>query len=311
MLGSCETTLSKFARNLGWANYKDTRNDTNLIPFSSDLKAILYSKSGSEIITPRCMRNVVVFYAPQPGQKPPKLRSHRHEHRETNSPPSHHETTSRDHPPSYHETTLRDSPPPSQEASQGNSFTPPNVVLPISTHGRTASETTIREVDHDISAQPIAPSNKQAGQQQLSTTKVCPRDPSNGMSSTQLQPFAVASSPNAFRSHDDNAIVGNSPSSRESLPAAVDSTGALYPNSNGNGATGVDSFLRGHTANRAEGSTAARQGRANGMRVYGREQLSRARGRCRRLFIFVLRATASLYRRKRSDHAGKRAEHEE
>jgi len=226
VVSKTETALSKFARNLGWANYKDTRNGTNLIPFSSDLKAILFSKSASKVITPRCMRNVVVFYGPQLGQ------GHRHISRNR-------QRMSHDHRPA------------SRQASQeGNLLTPPNVV---STRGRTASEATPREVDRGISGQPTAPSR---GQQQPSTVEICPRDPSNGMSSTQLQPYAVGSPPNVFC--DDNTIVGNSPPYRESLPAADDSTGALCVNGNGNGGSDLDSSLRSHTANRAEGSTGVR-----------------------------------------------------
>jgi len=234
------------------------------------------------------MRDVVVFRGAQAGQIPQKLREHH-----ITTPREHHETTSHDHRPA------------SQEASQErNSLTPPNVVLQVPTRGRTASETTAREVDRDISGQPILPSSERAGQQQRSTAEGCPPDPSNGMASTQLQAHAHASSPNAFQNHDDNAVVGNPQSCRESLPAAVDSSGVLYPNGNGNGATGPDSFLRRDTVNLAEESTAAREGRANGMAVHGRGPLSRARDRCRRLFRLVERVKVSLCRRKRGKHEG-------
>jgi len=234
-------TASNCARNSGWANYKDTRNGTNLIPCSGDLKAILYSKSASEVITPRYMRDVVVFRGAQAGQIPQKLREH-------------HITTPRDHPREHHETTSHDHRPASQEASQErNLLAPPNVVLQVPTRGRTASETTAREVDRDISGQPIPPSSEGAGQQQQSTAEGCPPDPSNG---------------------------------------------------NGNGATGSDSFLRRDTVNRAEESTAAREGRANGMAVHGRGPLSRAHDRCRRLFRYVERVKVSLCRWKRGNHEG-------
>ena len=225
-----ENALSKFARSFGWASFKGTRNGTNLISFSSDLQAILYSRSVGEVITPRCMRNVVVFYGPRLGQSHrPILRDRRREH---------HETASRDHRPA-----LRRAP------QEGNLHPFPNVVP---TRRRTASETTARDVGREIRTQPIAPSRGQ----QLSTAETSPRDLSNGLSSTQLQPYAAASSPSPFRSHDDNAIVGNPPPSRESLPAADDSTGVLYPNGDGNEAIGLDSFSRLHIANRAERSTA-------------------------------------------------------
>ena len=246
---SIETALSKSARILGWASYRDTLNSTNLIPFSTNLKAILHSKSAVEVTMPRCMRNVVVFYGPRLGQSRPHiLRNRRREH---------HEPTSRDHP-----STSR------QASQEGNTLTSPNVVRRVSTRRRTH----------------IAPSR---GQQQLSTAEICLRDPSSGMSSTQLRPYAVAPSPNTFQSHDDNSIIGGPSPCRESLPAAVDSTGASYPSGNGNGATRLDSFSRGHTGDRAEELTAIREGRAHGMVVYRRGLLSRARGRLRGLFIFV------------------------
>jgi len=240
-----ETTLLKFARNLGWANYKDIRNSTNLIPFSSDLKAILYSNSAGEVITPRWMRDVVVFYKPS---------SRRGEHR------------------GFPNRRWR---PASQQASpEGDSLASLDVADQVSTRGQAASEMAAREVDHDISGRLIASPSKRARQRQLSTAKNHPRDPSNTHS--QSQPCTVASSSNVFQSHDDNAIAGNSPPYCENLP-----------NSNGNGATGLDSF--GHTANRAE-STAARGGGANGMAAYDRGQSSRAGGHCRRLigFIFLI-----------------------
>ena len=212
-----ETALSKFARSIGWASFKDPRNGTNLISFSSDLRAILYSRSVGEVITPRCMRNVVVFYGPRLGQSHrPILPDRRREHHETRA-------ASRDH-----RLALRRAP------QEGDLPTSPNVARQVSTRRRTASETTARDVDRELSTQLIAPSMGQ----QLSTTETCPRDPSDGLSSTQLQPYAAASSPSPFRSHDDDAIVGNPPPYHESLPAADDSTDVLYPNGGGNEAIG-------------------------------------------------------------------------
>jgi P-type Ca2+ transporter type 2C len=70
-----ETALLKFAKELGWASYKITRDAANIvqmIPFSSDQKSTgcvvrlpdgghrLYLKGASEILTRRCTRCVVV-----------------------------------------------------------------------------------------------------------------------------------------------------------------------------------------------------------------------------------------------------------
>lgn len=70
-----ETALLKFAKDLGWANYKETRDAANvvqMIPFSSERKAMgcvvrlpdgvhrLYIKGASEILTQKCTRHVVV-----------------------------------------------------------------------------------------------------------------------------------------------------------------------------------------------------------------------------------------------------------
>jgi len=70
-----ETALLKFAKSLGWANYKVTRDAANIIqviPFSSKRKAMgcvvrlpdgvcrLYIKGASEILTQKCTRHVVV-----------------------------------------------------------------------------------------------------------------------------------------------------------------------------------------------------------------------------------------------------------
>jgi Ca2+-transporting ATPase len=70
-----ETALLKFAKSLGWANYKDTRDSANIIqmiPFSSERKAMgcivrlpdgvhrLYIKGASDVLTQKCTRYVVV-----------------------------------------------------------------------------------------------------------------------------------------------------------------------------------------------------------------------------------------------------------
>jgi len=70
-----ETALLNFAKDLGWANYKETRDAANviqMIPFSSERKAMgcvvrlrdgvhrLYIKGASEILTRKCTRHVVV-----------------------------------------------------------------------------------------------------------------------------------------------------------------------------------------------------------------------------------------------------------
>ena len=269
--GSKTETTSNLARNFGWANYKDTRTGTNLILFSSNLKAILYSQSPGEVVTPGHMRNVVVFRGKRAKQSPVptgKL--------------------------VYHETR-RGAPPASPPQAPQDLPASSNVVPQVSTREQTASDTTTYEVDRDVSGQPIAPSSK-AGQQQLSTAEICPRDPSNCMSSTQLQAHAAAPSPNVFQSHDYNAIVGDSQPSHESLPASVDSTDVLCRNGNGNGAIGLDSSLRGLTAKRAEESTAARESCANGTAAYDRGQLSLDRGRCGSLsgFVFLLLLLLSL-----------------
>jgi Ca2+-transporting ATPase len=70
-----ETALLKFAQELGWSNYKQTRDEAKIvqiIPFSSERKAMgvvvrlpnsgcrLYLKGASEILTKKCTRHVVV-----------------------------------------------------------------------------------------------------------------------------------------------------------------------------------------------------------------------------------------------------------
>ena len=70
-----ETALLGFAKELGWPNYKETRDSAviiQMIPFSSDRKSMgcvvrlpdgthrLYIKGASEILTRKCTRHVVV-----------------------------------------------------------------------------------------------------------------------------------------------------------------------------------------------------------------------------------------------------------
>ncbi|THH32252.1 hypothetical protein EUX98_g1955 [Antrodiella citrinella] len=69
-----ETALLKFAKENGWADYKETRDSAQIvqmIPFSSDRKAMgvvvkqggiwrLYMKGASEILTKRCTQHIVV-----------------------------------------------------------------------------------------------------------------------------------------------------------------------------------------------------------------------------------------------------------
>ncbi|KAH9021978.1 Ca-transporting ATPase [Lactarius hengduanensis] len=71
-----ETALLGFAEDLGWPNYKDTRDSANIIqivPFSSDRKSTgcvvrladgshrLYIKGASEVLARKCTRHVVVY----------------------------------------------------------------------------------------------------------------------------------------------------------------------------------------------------------------------------------------------------------
>lgn len=71
-----ETALLSFAKELGWENYKVTRDAANvvqMIPFSSDRKSMgcvvrlpdgvhrLYLKGASELLTRKCTRHVVVY----------------------------------------------------------------------------------------------------------------------------------------------------------------------------------------------------------------------------------------------------------
>ena len=71
-----ETALLKFAKNLGWASYKDIRDAANvvqMIPFSSDRKWMacvvrlpdgfyrLFIKGASEILSRKCTRHIVVY----------------------------------------------------------------------------------------------------------------------------------------------------------------------------------------------------------------------------------------------------------
>jgi Ca2+-transporting ATPase len=71
-----ETALLKFARNLGWANHKDTRDAANVvltIPFSSERRSMgcvvrlpdgvhrLFMKGASEVLTQKSTRHVIVY----------------------------------------------------------------------------------------------------------------------------------------------------------------------------------------------------------------------------------------------------------
>jgi len=152
-VGSKAETASNFTRNFGWANYKDTRNDTNLIPFSSDLKAILYSTSASEVITPRYMRDVVVFHGGRGTQSTQRTRDRLRVH---------------------HGTTPRE-PPPTSRLHEGISLASPDV-------GYDVRETTAHRVNGEIR------DRDQPAPQQQSIAKIDPRDPSDGMSSPAPSP---------------------------------------------------------------------------------------------------------------------------
>lgn len=182
------------------------------------------------------------------------------------------QTPQREHRSREHRRTSR------QVLQEGNPLTSPNPAhLKISTRRPTtgAGGDTSRGVSRDVSGQPIAPSSKRASQPQLSTAEIRPRESSNGISGSH--PYAVAPSPTAFRGGPyGNGILGASQRPESAVPAAG-STGALGLNGNGNGAANSDSFLYGSTAKRAEeaAAAAAREGRANGMAVYDRGQMSR------------------------------------
>jgi Ca2+-transporting ATPase len=78
-----ETALLNFAKELGWPNYKETRDAAKVIqmmPFSSDRKAMgavvkhahgyrLYVKGASEILTKLCRRHVVVHEQGGPAER--------------------------------------------------------------------------------------------------------------------------------------------------------------------------------------------------------------------------------------------------
>jgi len=177
-----------------------------------------------------------------------------------------------------------------QALQEGNPLASPNPAhLKIPTRKPTTGDTP-RGVSRDVSGQPIAPSSKRASQQQLSAADMRPRDTSNG-----VHPYAVAPSTTAVR----GSPYGNGPGRPESAlgGGAAGSTGALGLAGNGNGAANSDSFLYGSTAKRAEeaAAAAAREGRANGMTVYDRGQLSRGGidqdddlvGRRRGIFSFL------------------------
>jgi len=80
-----ETALLQFAKDLGWENWKETRESAKIIqmiPFSSDRKAMgvvvrlssgpyrLFLKGASEILTKKCTRHVVVSKDPDQSQHP-------------------------------------------------------------------------------------------------------------------------------------------------------------------------------------------------------------------------------------------------
>ena len=80
-----ETALLQFAKDLGWENWKETRDSAKIIqmiPFSSDRKAMgvvvrlssgpyrLFLKGASEILTKKCTRHVVVSKDPDLCQHP-------------------------------------------------------------------------------------------------------------------------------------------------------------------------------------------------------------------------------------------------
>jgi Ca2+-transporting ATPase len=77
-----ETALLKFAKDLGWANYKDIHDTADIvlmIPFSSEHKSMgrvvrlpagvhcLFMKGASEILTRKSMRHVIVHHDDVPG----------------------------------------------------------------------------------------------------------------------------------------------------------------------------------------------------------------------------------------------------
>ena len=80
-----ETALLQFAKDLGWENWKETRESSKIIqmiPFSSERKAMgvvvrlpsgryrLFLKGASEILTKKCTRHVVVSKNPDLSQHP-------------------------------------------------------------------------------------------------------------------------------------------------------------------------------------------------------------------------------------------------
>jgi casein kinase 1 len=159
-----------------------------------------------------------------------------------------------------------------QPLQEGNPLASPNPAhLKISTR-RPAAGDSPRGVSRDVSGQPVAPSSRRASQQQISSGEIRAREPSNG-----VHPYAATSSA-AFRgSPYGNGVSGAAPHHPDSMMAAAGSTGALGLTGNGNGAANSDSFMYGSTAKRAEeaAAAAAREGRANGMAVYERGQVSR------------------------------------
>ena len=137
-----------------------------------------------------------------------------------------------------------------------------------------ATGETLCGVSRDASRQLIAPSSKQASQQQLSTADLHPRDPSNSITSMHL--YAVAPSSSALWSPYGNNILGNTPQHPKSALTVADSTVAIGLNGNANGGTGSDSFLYGSMAKQAEEAAAAAacEGCTNSMAVYDCRQLA-------------------------------------
>ncbi|KAI0267709.1 kinase-like protein [Gloeopeniophorella convolvens] len=154
------------------------------------------------------------------------------------------------------------------------------LVSPGSAHlkapGRRPAGDTSRGASRDVSVQPMAPNSRRASQQQLSGADGRTREPSTGISG--VHPYAAAPSSSAFRSGPyGTGMPGAPPLRPESAVAAVAAGSTAALGVNGNGAGNSDSFIYGSTAKRAEEAAAAqaREGRANGMAVYDRGQVTR------------------------------------
>lgn len=142
---------------------------------------------------------------------------------------------------------------------------------------------TSRNASRDVSVQPLPPASRRASQQQIS------RDGSTAL--TAPHPYAAAPSPNAYhRPGTGGSYAPNGQSGSLAALANGGSTGALngnaYGNGNGNGngnGTASDSFRHSQAAgtqgkkngDAREGALSPREGRANGMAVYDREQMAR------------------------------------